>query len=290
PQAISIDMLSTSAPPSHNHELSTLSGGAVVHKWLCGSPRAILILQHGFGEYAERYVFSHSQFIQKLNAKNINVWGMDLWGHGDSPGSRGKVNVRKAVTDHIQLRHHTSNEKLPVFLFGLSLGGLITARSVVSEPGPEKGVILLSPALPEPLPMFGQGAIGLFARLMPSVELPKARTPIERLFRDAEQIRLAEADQTMFKGKMSFLLAATALDAGTELWNELGDWRAPTLVVHGASDVSVPFETSKRFVDEISSSDKTLHLVEDGYHELLNDSNAEEVTQLLLDWIGDRLS
>ncbi|KAH7129223.1 Alpha/Beta hydrolase protein [Dactylonectria macrodidyma] len=282
-------MASTFPPPSQSPERFTLYGGAVVHKWLCDSPQAILILQHGFGEYTERYVSSHSQFIQKLNANGINVWGMDLWGHGDSPGSRGKINVRKAVIDHIQLRHDANEEKLPIFLFGLSLGGLITASSVVSEPGPEKGVILLSPALPEPLPMLGQGAIGLFARLMPGAEVPKARTPIEKLFRDTEQIRLAEADQVMFKGKMSFLLAATALDVGTELWNKLEDWRVPTLVVHGTSDVSAPFQASQRFMDGISSSDNTIHLVEDGYHELLNDAKADEVLQLILKWLEDIL-
>ncbi|KAL6415875.1 acylglycerol lipase [Ilyonectria robusta] len=269
--------------PSNDHHLSALPSGASVHKWSSGSPLAIFILQHGFGEYAERYISSHSELIRKLNAKRIDVWAMDLWGHGSSPGTRGKVHVGKAVQDHIQLRHQAIEQGLPVFLFGLSLGGLVTAGSVTQDSSRVDGIILCSPSLP--LPMLGQGAIGLLARLMPAVEVPKPRTPTDKLFRDAEQIRVAEADEVLFKGRISLLLAATALNVGTTVWDEVGQWRAPTLVIHGTSDVAAPVETSKKFVEEIVSSEKTLHLVEGGYHELLNDLNPDKIVQLILRWL-----
>lgn len=208
---------------------------------------------------------------------------MDLWGHGSSPGTRGKVHVGKAVQDHIQLRHQAIEQGLPVFLFGLSLGGLVTAGSVTQDSSRVDGVILCSPSLP--LPMFGQGAICLLARLMPAVEVPKPRTPTAKLFRDAEQIRVAEADEVLFKGRMPLLLAATALNVGTRMWDDVGQWRAPTLVIHGTRDVAAPVETSKKFVEEIMSSDKTLHLVEGGYHELLNDVNPDKIVHHILSWL-----
>jgi alpha-beta hydrolase superfamily lysophospholipase len=120
---------------------------------------------------------------------------------------------------------------------------------------------------------------------MPAVEVPKPRTPTDRLFRDAEQIRVAKADQVLFKGRISLLLAATALNVGTTVWDEVGQWCAPTLVIHGTSDVAAPVETSKKFVEEIVSSDETLNLIEGGYHELLNDVNPDTIIQLILSWL-----
>ncbi|KAF7550941.1 hypothetical protein G7Z17_g5376 [Cylindrodendrum hubeiense] len=283
-------MISESYPAPCDHQLSTLPSGAAVHKWSCVSPVAIFILQHGFGEYAERYVSSHSELIRKLNEKRIDVWAIDLWGHGSSPGTRGRVHVEKAVQDHIQLRHQAAAQGLPVFLFGLSLGGLVTAGSVTQDSSRVDGVILASPALPVPFSPLGERAIGLLARILPTVDVPKDRTPIEKLFRDMEQIRLAEADTLMFRGRMPLLLAATALQVGTAMWDKLGEWRTPTLVIHGTSDIAAPCETSKTFVDEIASPEKILHLVEGGYHELLNDLDPDNIVQLILTWLKDRLS
>ncbi|RSM07023.1 hypothetical protein CEP52_005406 [Fusarium oligoseptatum] len=137
---------------TQHHDQFVLTSGASAHKWQCDSPRAILILQHGFGEYAERYVVSHSQLIPKLNTARFEVWALDLWGHGTSPGDRGIVDVEMAVKDHLEMRRRADARGLPVFLFGHSLGGLITAASVAEklfiphkrsyplEPGSDRGI------------------------------------------------------------------------------------------------------------------------------------------------------
>ena len=53
------------APPRHTTQL--LDNGAVVHPWRPGAgtpePRGAVVLQHGFGEYAERYVTFHHGLI-----------------------------------------------------------------------------------------------------------------------------------------------------------------------------------------------------------------------------------
>ncbi len=272
-----------------NHQLFTLPSGTTAHQWLCEVPRAILLLQHGFAEYAERYVWSHSRLIPKLNARRFEVWGLDFWGHGASPGDRGIVNVQLAVEDHLQMRQQAAARNLPVFLFGHSLGGLVTAASALREPSPRfDGVILSSPALPTAMPAPVEYAVGFLARLLPSLRVPQPKAPSEELCRDAEQLHLAKTDGAIFKGQISFLVAATALREARLMWARLGQWRNPTLVLHGTADSWTDFRQSRRLVQEIPSVDKTLRLVEDGYHELLNDGNGESLVQLILDWLERR--
>lgn len=149
---------------AQNRRQFVLSSGASAHKWQCDSPRAILTLQHGFGEYAERYVVSHSQLIPKLNSARFEVQAPDLWGHGTSPGDRSIVDVEMAVKDHLQMRSRAHSRGLPVFFFGHSLGGLIIAASVAENSlHHTNGVILSSPALTEGLPLPVEYLVHLLA-------------------------------------------------------------------------------------------------------------------------------
>ncbi|MEY4990822.1 MAG: Phospholipase YtpA, partial [Actinomycetota bacterium] len=57
--------------------------------WDSPNPKANLMLQHGLGEYSERYVWQYNQLIPKLVARGFNVYAIDLPGHGESSGVRG---------------------------------------------------------------------------------------------------------------------------------------------------------------------------------------------------------
>ncbi|CAK7211180.1 hypothetical protein SBRCBS47491_001026 [Sporothrix bragantina] len=201
---------------------------------------------HGFGEYAERYVESHSALIPKLQAKGIEVWAMDLQGHGRSPGNASNVNVVAAATHHVQLRQQAVARCLPIFLFGHSLGGLVTAASVSLLPASLAGIVLSAPALPAPMSGLGQGALRLIGNVVPSLQLPRARTPLDKLFTDPVQIRLAEEDPLMYRGQISFSMASSAVEAGEKIWQSLDKWTAPTLVVHGTADVAADIEQIPR--------------------------------------------
>jgi alpha-beta hydrolase superfamily lysophospholipase len=192
----------------HTHTTFPLLSGTIAHNWKPSGPsppRAILILQHGFGEYAERYATSHSKFIPRLTELGIEVWGLDLQGHGLSPGARGVVDIHAAVRDHVWLvgfvaagadasmetdaaAGSTPNVSVnktstpPILLFGHSLGGLVTAGSTTAiltasqklnnsnatpSPTPRiNGVLLTSPVLPFPNSNTGQILISTLASLL----------------------------------------------------------------------------------------------------------------------------
>ena len=96
----------------------------------------------------------------------------------------------------------------------------------------------------------------------------------------------AASDPLMFGGQVPVLTAATALDQAELLWAGLGEWHVPTLVLHGTADTYTDPAGSTDFVAGIASEDKTLHLVDGAFHELLNDACAAEVAGLVMSWLG----
>lgn len=104
--------------------------GVQGYRWEVAKPKAIVLLQHGYAEYATRYVHEYNRLIPTLLDRDISVYAVDLWGHGFSDGVRGVVDVRAAVADHIAARATLASANVPVFLFGHSLGGFITVSSV----------------------------------------------------------------------------------------------------------------------------------------------------------------
>ncbi|KAL3482912.1 Alpha/Beta hydrolase protein [Aspergillus germanicus] len=282
------------------HKTICLPSNTIAHNWTPthpDPPRAILILQHGFGEYAQRYVDSHARLIPALIERNIDVWALDLEGHGRSPGEngRGVVDVERAVREHVWLcgyvagiysngggggddgdGHGTegstedqtkqagedgrskqpprtqANEQAkgiaqrpPIFLFGHSLGGLVTAASATTllaasraptAKTPDtaitiptiqiRGLILTSPALPLPglTPMHRLKALALYllaralAYLFPSRQVPWPASPDGTLCGDAEEERRVAEDGVMFHGQISWTVAATAMGAVRGVW------------------------------------------------------------------------
>jgi acylglycerol lipase len=100
----------------------------------------------------------------------------------------------------------------------------------------------------------------------------------------------ATADPLMFDGQVSVLTAATALDEAALLRRALGEWRVPTLVLHGTADTYTDPAGSRNFVAGIASADKALRLVDGAFHELRNDACADEVLVLVLGWLHRRAS
>lgn len=280
-------MAQNASPLSMDHRTGNLPSGTVVHIWPTTSPRAVVILQHGFGEYAERYVNHHNSLILNLTKLRFEVRALDMWGHGRSPGTRGVTDISKAVQDHVLLRHQTTrdNPSLPIFLFGHSLGGLVTAGSVVADNSHITGVVLIGPALPAELPKIARCAVGIVAKLLPTASISSKGAPQSGLSRIPEVIANAEADAMLTRRGIPFMLAATALNTMRSVRAGYNRWTVPTLVLHGTADLYTEPMGSDRLVNAIASKDKTLKLFEGGHHELLHDLEGHEALTQVLQWL-----
>jgi len=174
-------------------------------------------------------------------------------------------------------------------LFGHSLGGLITAGSLVQDQEGIDGVILTSPAFPGPFPSTARLAIGVLARTIPTVSIPGRSVPISSLTRRAFEIEKYLTDPLYSKKPICFLTAATAVDVADSVRARMAEWTVATLVVHGDEDAYCDWSGSERFVAGIGSLRKDFEVVEGGRHELLNDDCGEEILEKVMEWINGRV-
>lgn len=256
--------------------------------WPAQHPRAAVLLTHGLGEYAGRYVERYHRLIPALVEAGFSVYAYDQRGHGHSEGHRAVVDAAVLVEDHLRAREALRGQPLPVFAFGHSLGGLVTAASVARDPRGLSGVILSSPALliGEDQPAWRKALAPVLARLAPAA--PAADLGKGGLSRLPEEVEAYQADPYIFQGRVPALTAASMLHLSRMLWPQYARWTLPTLVLHGTADRITDPHGSRRFVEAIASPDKTLRLVEGAYHELLNDVGREEVRGWILAWLQER--
>lgn len=263
-------------------------GGLAGYVWRATASRGRLLLQHGLGEYAERYVERYGRLIPQLVRVGFDVYAFDAPGHGRSPGRRGVVDVRDLVRRHIAARRGLAKKGGPLFLFGHSLGGLVTAASVARVPDGVAGVVLSGPALLIEANAPTRWLARAVAAVAPALGVRPPLDPagISRL---DEEVRLYASDPKVYRGKLPALVGVSAHDVAREGWGRYPEWRAPTLVVHGGADTFTDPAGGERFVEAIRSQDKRLLLVPDGRHELLNDADREHVLQVVLAWLRERL-
>lgn len=261
--------------------------------WEAPRPRAALLLQHGYGEYAQRYVTHYNRLVPHLLAAGVSVCAFDLWGHGRSPGRRAVTDVGRAVDDHLAARRTLRPQPLPppLFVLGHSLGGLVTAASVARDQRGLSGVILSSAFLKSPA---GVGpATRLLANVLaavgPTLPAPQQPAPITALTRIPEERESFATDPLVHHGRLPILLAATGLTLIEENRSRYPAWTVPTLVLHGTDDLTTDPEGSRALFGAIASDDKTIHLVEGGRHELLNDTERDDTLRTLLAWLERRL-
>lgn len=277
----------TQAGAPLTHRPWDIGTGVQGYTWDARRPRAALLLQHGFGEYAERYVQRYNRLIPRLLEIGISIYAFDLMGHGRSPGRRAVTDVERGVADHLAARRKLAEQPLPLFLFGHSLGGIVTATSVLREPRGIEGVILSSGALY----VKSNALTRAFARALAAVvpALPLVVLNPRGISRDPEQVRAFMEDPLIYHGAMPARLAASILVTSHSNWPRYADWQLPTLALHGTADKFTNPEGSRRLIATIASRDKTLYVVDGGYHELLNDTERDETLRLVTTWLERRL-
>jgi alpha-beta hydrolase superfamily lysophospholipase len=274
---------------STNYEPWNLAKGVEGFVWRAPYPRAQVLLQHGLGEYSERYVSQYSQLVPKLNSMGLDVYAFDLPGHGRSEGSRGLIDLQVAVDLHLKAREAIVSNKLPTVLYGHSLGGLITAGSVVRSSANIVGAVIGSSAMHQPSKGWERVLGKVMGSVAPNAPIPLPRPGLEALSRDPEIIRLAASDPMFYQGKAKNLVAKTVLEISDEVWGKVAQWKVPTLIMHGDKDTSTDHLAAIALHESIAAVDKELKLYPGAYHELLNDLVAAQALQDLTGWIQARV-
>lgn len=274
----------------HLGAASAGAGAALRWKaWLPqGTPRAAVVLAHGYAEHLGRY----EAFAADLNACGLAVYALDHWGHGKSDGSYGFVPRFSAFTDGVELllaKVEARHPDLPLFLVGHSMGGLIATAHLATHQSHYAGAILSGPAIKateEPSRIMILIS-RLLSRLAPKLGVLALQA--EGVSRDPAVVAAYLADPLVHTGKMSARLAAEMFDAMAKARAGASAISLPILLMHGTDDRLTAPAGSQLLFDTVASADKQLKLYPGLYHEIFNEPERDTVIADLIGWIDARL-
>jgi alpha-beta hydrolase superfamily lysophospholipase len=268
------------------------AAGAKLHlqKWLPDDdPKAMILLVHGYAEHAGRYQY----FAEHCVGKGYAVFAIDHWGHGQSDGIPGYVPDFSVFHDGVnQLLACAKQDfpELPVMLVGHSMGGLISATYLLSQQSKFTACVLSGPAIKaaEEPSAFLKAISGFLSRFFP--KLGVIELDPNGVSRDPQVVADYLADPLVYNGKMGARLAAEMLKNMTKIQENAGQITLPMLLLHGGKDSLAAAEGSKFLDSHISSSDKTLIIYPELFHEIFNEPEKGKVLNDMTDWLDKQLA
>lgn len=288
-----------------------------VHRWHgAAPPRAVLMVAHGLAEHGGRY----GRFAEALLAAGIEVYAHDQRGHGLSsePALLGHFADEdgwdKLVRDLAALNHHIRQQHpgAPIFLFAHSMGSYVAQSYLMRHSCSLQGAIL-SGSNYQPLALYRSAE--LVARFERWRQGPRgrsaliewlsfgafnkafkpARTRFDWLSRDATEVDRYIADplcgfrcsNQLWLDLLGGLQQITPVEHLAQIDSQL-----PLLIIGGNRDPVSQGHRLDDLADALRTAgmqDITLRLYADARHELLNETNREEITADLLCWLQQRL-
>lgn len=258
--------------------------------WERPAAKAIVVIAHGAAEHSLRY----GRFARALNAAGFETWSLDHRGHGESPGPEGLGDFGEGgwdalVADIGQFIAMASAARpgLPVVLFGHSMGSA-AAQQLATEASREIAALILSGSSAR----MGRREGDPPAPFTPNAAFEPARTPYEWLSRDPAEVDKYIADPFCgFETRTSQRSGRADLDRLTDP-GRLARIRydLPCLFVAGTKDpinrgMEGLYELQRLWNEAGLKQIDTLYY-KDGRHEMLNETNRDEVTADIIRWLN----
>lgn len=291
-----------------------------VRQWLPegGQPRAIVQIVHGISEYIDRY----APAARFLAQHGFLVVGDDHLGHGrtaagaEEYGFFGEKDGWHTVAADVRRLRTLMGEKypdLPYFILGHSMGSFLTRTYLIDWPGTVTGAII-SGTGQEPPAVVEAGArlAGAICRTSGprthskliekmafgtyNKQFQPVRTHADWISRDEEIVDAYVADPLcsfmptagMFRDMMEGLKYIAKKSNLAKM-----DPATPILFISGDKDpVGRCGQTVLKVVDFFHAAgceDTLVHLYPGGRHEMLNETNREEVYGDILTWLESKL-
>lgn len=248
-----------------------------------GTPRARLVVVHGFGEHAG--MDAYAWFARRLVSAGYAVHAFDQRGHGRSPGRRGYVaswDDYRADIDDAACRARARGDAR-IVLIGVSLGGLGILEYLVMRPdAPVVGAAVIGGVIGRVGASPVQLALGRIAsRVWPTMPVDP-KLDLTNLSRD-QAAAAAFAGDPLFHQQATARGAAEFLRAGDRVRARLDTIRVPVLVLHGADDRIAIFD--RALVARLGTP-AAVHVYPGARHQLLIETNRDEIVADLLAWLN----
>jgi len=250
-------------------------------------PKAVVLLVHGLGEHCERY----TAIAKALNTAGYALCSLDLPGHGQSEGVRGHIDHFSDYSNAALSLHAKVLEwypDTPIYLLGHSMGGLIAAQLLIYHQGLFKGALLSGAAIqsPQQPPAWQLSIMKGLSAIVP--KMGALTLDASGISRDSAVVEKYMNDPLVNKGKLSARLLVEMSGAMGECTSRAAEISLPILIMHGGGDVVTAPAGSKFLYETISSTDKTLKIYDDLYHEIFNEPEQQDIYAELIDWLDQR--
>lgn len=247
--------------------------------------RAVIVMVHGIGEHLKRYL----NWAELFGKAGIGFVGVDLPGHGRSPGRRGHIrnyNIIREILDILIKSSRQTFPGIPLYLYGHSLGGGIVLDYIIRNNPRISGAIVTSPWLrltSEP-PRIKIIIASVMKNIMPGLVQPTGLI-VEHISHDKEVIEKYKSDP-LVHDKCSVSLFHSAMSSGKYALQHSFELKIPTLILHGSDDMITSPEGSREFASKNSKTD--IKIFEGGFHELHNEFFRNDVFEYILKWIDKK--
>lgn len=259
--------------------------------WMCESPKASLLLVHGLGEHSGRY----GHLVEKLVALGVSVFTFDGRGHGKSMDGKPDAFFESYLDylkdiDALFGKVKSYVPGVPAFLYGHSMGGGLVAAYVLDYKPKAEGVILSSPAIKE---AEGTSKLliavgGIISNYFPRFKALKLDA--SKISRIPSEVEKYLNDTLVYTHPIPARTANELLLMMRSVQKRANEFDLPVLLIHGDADGLTNPKGSEILMEKAKSNDKTLKIIPGGYHELINDSDQDEVKDVILRWIKERIA
>ncbi|HLO28883.1 MAG TPA: lysophospholipase [Anaerolineales bacterium] len=251
-----------------------------------GSPKAFIALVHGLGEHTSRYI----HVGKAMTEAGYALAGFDLRGHGKSGGPRGHTASLETYMQDIRQFFRMMAPRypdIPHFLYGHSLGGLLSLTYAIQYGAGLKGVMVTAAALRSSLQdqKAKIAMVRLLGSLAPTVTLPSGLDPVT-ISRDRDVVQ-AYIDDPLVHYSTSLGFGKAALNAIDLCFARAREFPVPLLMMHGKADKLAYPSGTEDFAKLVSAAggDVTLKLWDGLYHEVHNEPERAEVFKFMIEWL-----
>lgn len=248
------------------------------------TPRADVVLVHGYGEHSGRY----APVAERLTGAGFAVWALDHRGHGLSSGiRRGEVDSFDALVDDLGSYVADVTSDRPLFVYGHSMGGLATVRLAERRSQRLNGLVLTGSALAtaESIPAPLVSIANILGRIAPG--LPTIALDGNAISKDEKVRSDYDSDPLNYRGKLSARTGRELNIAMRRALEEAPLIREPMLIMHGAADTLAAPRGSRTLSETVSSTDVTYREWPGAYHELHHEPERDDVLGVIVNWLTD---
>lgn len=278
-----------------------------------GAPRCIVHIVHGMAEHIDRY----ERLALFLNAQGVAAAGINLAGHGAEAGVLGffaKNDGWNMVLNDIDRVRKALQQRfpgVPYALMGHSMGSFLVRCYLAHFPAPDLAVLCGTGTYPAGLCGFGKGLSALCSitggnkpsKLVNAIAFSAnnkpfrpARTAFDWLSRDEKEVDKYVADPYcgfLFTAKAYQDFFGGLMDIASDAHTERFPKEVSLYLMSGGDDpvgqMGKGVEAAAQRYRAAGCKDVTAKLYPGARHEILNETNRDEVMNDLLGWLTSRL-